>query len=285
MRKLLGSLASALLLFGLAGSASALTLNFEGTSTLLLGDFPPAPLTGGGVATINGSGGSVGGHVDSLRLAQSRGQIGGSFSLLVTDPVSGPANSIALIQLLGITGETGTFGNISGALQNTATGIGPNQLGIGGLVKLCLVDVSCTQFLELPLEQNGAQVGVGGQLFVGNNFIRISIEAAPWTIKTGVMLDHITTVNKANQTTVTFTLKGFAHGPNSTTTSTAQPSGVIQLVTPTQVTTNLPFGSNAFVASGTVVRYHFIPEPGILLLIGSSVVGLALLGRRKLRKR
>jgi hypothetical protein len=81
------------------------------------------------------------------------------------------------------------------------------------------------------------------------------------------------------------TLKGFAHGPISLTTSTANPSGVLQLVTPAQVTTNLPFGSNAFVSSGTTIRYHFIPEPGLLLLIGSGVVGLALLGRQRMKRK
>jgi hypothetical protein len=127
-------------------------------------------------------------------------------------------------------------------------------------------------------------VGVGGLLFVGNGVVRISIEAAPWTVKTATVLDEITTTGKANQTTVPVTLKGFAHGPISLTTSTANPSGVVQLVTPAQVTTNLPFGSNSKVGAGNALRIHFIPEPGLLLLIGSGVVGLALLGRSRLRK-
>jgi hypothetical protein len=41
------------------------------------------------------------------------------------------------------------------------------------------------------------------------------------------------------------TRMGFAHGSVSGTTSTAQPSGVLQLVTPSQVRTNLALGSNA----------------------------------------
>jgi hypothetical protein len=273
---------------GLAGVASAAPMNYHGTSTLLLGDFPPGYLTGGGVATINGSGG--GAHVNSVRVAASRGVINGDLNLLVTDPVTGPANSIALIQLIGVTGGTGTLGNISGALQNTAQGLSPNQVPIQGLVKLCLADPNCTNVLTLPLSQhtintNTAAVGVGGLLFVGNGVIRISIEAAPWTIKTATVLDEITTTGKANQTTVPVTLKGFAHGPASLTTSTAQPSGVLQLVTPAQVTTNLAFGSNAFVASGTTIRYHLVPEPGLLLLIGSGVVGLALLGRQRMKRK
>ena len=105
MRKLFVLLSSGALL--VAGVAGAAPLNYSGTSTLLLGDFPPAQLSGGGVATINGSGG-IGGHLNTVRVAASRGVINGDLSLLVTDPVSGPANSIALIQLLGVTGGVWT---------------------------------------------------------------------------------------------------------------------------------------------------------------------------------
>jgi hypothetical protein len=36
--------------------------------------------------------------------------------------------------------------------------------------------------------------------------------------------------------------------------------------------------------SFVITMIHFIPEPGLLLLLGSGVAGLAFLGRRKLRK-
>ena len=49
MRKLFLLLTTALVAFGAAGSASAALLNWEGTSILLLGDFPPGTFTGGGV--------------------------------------------------------------------------------------------------------------------------------------------------------------------------------------------------------------------------------------------
>ena len=34
----------------------------------------------------------------------------------------------------------------------------------------------------------------------------------------------------------------------------------------------------------TTLAIHFVPEPGLMLLLGSGVVGLALLGRSRMRK-
>jgi hypothetical protein len=78
--------------------------------------------------------------------------------------------------------------------------------------------------------------------------------------------------------------KGWAHAPASTTTSTAQISGAVQLVTPNQVVTNLPLGSSDKMGSFVITVIHFIPEPGLLLLLGSGVAGLAFLGRRRMLK-
>jgi hypothetical protein len=78
--------------------------------------------------------------------------------------------------------------------------------------------------------------------------------------------------------------KGWAHAPASTTTSTAQPSGMIQLVTPVQGATNLPLGSYDKLGASAIFVLRFIPEPGLLLLLGSGVVGLTLLGRRRFGK-
>jgi hypothetical protein len=59
---------------------------------------------------------------------------------------------------------------------------------------------------------------------------------------------------------------------------------MVQFVTPVQVTTNLSAGSNAAMALFGRATLHFIPEPGILLLLGSGVAGLALMGRSRMRK-
>ena len=286
MRKLLVLLSSIVLVLGVAGTASASPLNWSGTVTLILGDFAPADETrGGGVATINGSFGL--GHLDGLALDASRGQVNGTFTQLVTDPDT-IGNSIAAIEFDGIEGGTGSWFPISGAVQS-ATGLVNNTLPIRGIVRLCLVTTTCDNFLDLALTQtvNGVTlgVGVGGLLTIGGDSpIKISIQAAPWTLKTVTVIDQITTTGKMNQTFVGVTIGGFAHDPNSGTTSTAQPSGVVQLVTPSQVQTNLPLGSNVKISSGVIFKIHFIPEPGLLLLLGSGVAGLALLGRARLRK-
>ena len=288
MRRLLVLLAAAALLVGVAGTAGAARLNWEGTGTILLGDFGTGTFPGAGVATVNGSGGF--GHLNQIRLAASRGQIGGTFTTPVTDPET-VGNGIGAIQFVDVEGGTGTLGNISGGAASAGV-LNPNQLPTRGLVKICLLSTACDQgSLNLILTQNttlapGVKgVGIGGIVTIGGEgAIRMSIIAAPWTIKTATVVDEITTAASRNRIFVNVTLKGFAHGPLSGTTSTANPSGVVQVVTPSQVRTNLPQGSNLKVSSAVTNIIHFIPEPGLLLLLGSGVTGLALLGRRRMRK-
>ncbi|NIP14985.1 MAG: PEP-CTERM sorting domain-containing protein, partial [Gemmatimonadetes bacterium] len=56
-----------------------------------------------------------------------------------------------------------------------------------------------------------------------------------------------------------------------------------QLITPGQIATNLPLGTSDKMAALVILVVHFIPEPGLLLLLGSGVVGLTVLGQRRLR--
>jgi hypothetical protein len=289
LRKLSLLTVTAIAVLGLVGSASAAPLNWEGTSILRLGDFPEATILGGGVATINNSSGTLPGHLESIRVAASRGNVNTTFTQFVTDPETA-GNQIKSIQYIGVEGGTGTFSPISGFLASTATtfnGVVP----IRGLVKLCLFQTECTQFGAINLTTitgNGTQpigIGIGGLLTatILNGFARLSIEAKPWQIKTGTVIDHITTPTNGNTTFIDITFMGFAHGPGSGTTSTADIGGVVQLVSPTQVRTDLPLGSNQKVGAGQRLFIRFIPEPGMLLLIGSGVAGLALLGRRRMR--
>lgn len=288
MKRLNILLITGLLTLGVAGVAGAAPLNYHGTVTLILGDFGMEPIQSGGVATVNASSGVIPAHLNTLRFASSRQGPSGNVDNIVTDPES-VGNGIGAILYRNIKLGTGTVGPISGGAASTGS-LTQNVLPLRGLVKVCLLTSECTAFLPLVLSQTTANggtigVGIGGLLTIGGgtNPIRMSIEVAPWTIKTATIWDHITTTG-GNQTFTPTILKGFAHDPSSGTTSTAQPSGVVQLVTPSQVRTNLPFGSNAKVSSGEILLIHFVPEPGLLLLLGSGVAGLALLGRRRLRR-
>ena len=293
MRKLILLSISVLLALGMAGAASAAPLNWEGTSTLLLGDFPQTDIPGGGVATVNSSSGGIPAHLNTLRIAASRGNVATDFTLLVTDPTS----DIKLIQFFDVQAGTGTFGpGISGAVKSTFSPAGKNlgTLPLGGVVKLCVIDTSCnfsfSLILSTPTTVAGVigtglkAVGVGGEIGGGSLLVGVSVQGAPWTVKTVTVLDQITTTLGTNKTFIPVTFKGFAHGPNSLTTSTAAPSGVLQLVTPSQVTTTIIGGTNEKVSSGSIFFLHFIPEPGLLLLLGSGVIGLVVLGRTRMHK-
>jgi hypothetical protein len=284
MRKLVMLGAVAMLAFGVTGTASAAPLNWDGTLLLELGTLPAIPATGGGVATVNDSGAL--GHLGNMRLKASRGGISSAdVHAPVTDAAAAPIVSIRVTARLG----TGTLGPISGGAQSSP--ITNNRLPIAGLAKVCLFSTVCGTFLPLQLTQHTAGtgtkgVGIGGIITIGGTSpIRISIEAAPWTIKTKTSIDQITTpVGGTVKKFVNVSNKGFAHGPSSNTSSTANPSGVVQLITPMQVVTNLTNGSNAKIALFGFLTVHFIPEPGMLLLLGSGVAGLVLLGRHRMRK-
>ena len=98
------------------------------------------------------------------------------------------------------------------------------------------------------------------------------------------ILDEQTTPINEEKVNVPLTFKGFAHDPASGTTNTAQIGGVVQLVSGSQIVSTLPVGSNDKIAAGQRLFIKFVPEPGMLLLIGSGAAGLALLGRKRMRK-
>jgi hypothetical protein len=296
-----------------AAGAQASVLNWEGTVTVVTGNLPAIPIAGGGVATVNGPGSPIPAHLATLRLKASRGAVEGTNTNFITDPDTA-GNGIAAVVVQAALG-TGTLAPISGALGSNAS-LTQAYLPLGGVAKICLLSTVCTDFLPLLLTQpttNGARyqvntatanqltplgtqgkrlgipgtgikgVGVGGLVTVGGfSAVRISLEAAPWTVRTATAIDQ-TDDNTGAAAFHAVTRMGFAHGPASGTTSTAQPSGVVQLVTPNQVRTNLSLGSSEKVAILGELLVRFIPEPGLLVLLGSGVAGLLLLGRNRIR--
>jgi hypothetical protein len=268
MRKLCGLLAAGGLVLGMAGIAQAEPIPFEGTLQLQLGTLPSLTVTGTGNATVNGSAGL--GHLNTMTIAGGNGLYG-----TATIPLTDPANP-TLVSLVGTFDllEPGVFANISGGPP------GGGVMPVGGLFRLCiLVGPGCPFSIAIPLTVNGTKgVGIGGILTV-NGFakagISISITGNPWTIGTVA----ITGIPTDNGGFTTSTAAGFAHGPQSLTSSTANPSGVVQLVTPVLVQTNLK-GNEVIALFGTLT-VHFTPEPGTLLLFGSGIAALGVAARRR----
>jgi hypothetical protein len=265
------------LVAGAVGTAQAKTLDWSGTMVLDLGVLPSLVAQGSGVATVNNSSG--GEHLNTLRIA---GGITGNTTVPVTDPeVTGTIKSVAVS---GAALGTGTISGISAASPIGGVITGQRTLGVSGFAKVCLVFTGCPNFLPLALSQNGGNtgIGIGGLLTIGGQgSIRISIEANPWTIGTGMGISQTD-----NGGFITKTRTGFAHGPNSNTSTTAARlgSGLIQLISPMQVVTSGVPGNSEKLQLFATLTIHFIPEPGLMLLLGSGVVGLVLVGRHRMRK-
>ena len=106
----------------------------------------------------------------------------------------------------------------------------------------------------------------------------MTLTGAPWTV--GVA--GVTSVPTQNGGLTTSKVKGFAHGPASLTATALSPSGLIRLVTPARLTTNLNPPSDRFAVFGDV-RVRMVPEPGLGLLLGAGIAGLALIGLKRTR--
>ena len=278
MRKLLGLSLAVFLLVGFAASqANAANLAWKGTIRVDINTFPPAPLTGTGVFTVNNSAG--GSHLNTMQFTTPG--ITGTIVVPITDP---EVTGIGLLAVkLTINSQlAGTFANLS-----TTGALSQNQRGTNGAARLCLFFQGCVSaFLPVNLSANNGMTGagIGGAATIGGfGTIRVSLVYNPWTKGTTTL----TNLGTDDGGVTTRTRMGFQHGAQSGISSTAQTSGVVQLVNATStVTAGIPTGGapNAKGNAFTIFTIHVIPEPGLLLLLGSGVVGLALLGHRRIRK-
>ena len=106
----------------------------------------------------------------------------------------------------------------------------------------------------------------------------VTLQHAPWTIGVPTMTIHTAESNITRPTLP----GGFAHGPASLTSSTAQPGGVVQLVTVTKTYTSLSGAFPELPLIGILqLQFLPVPEPGTLLLLGMGAAGLFVLGRSK----
>ena len=265
----MGSALVACLAIGVPGSAGAATLDFTGTLRLQI--FPsvylgPAVIPLGGSAQVTDDGSF---HLLSFTLP------GGAFGPINMSLPITSGGTIQSVRLTGVGNLSGSFSGISGG----PPGGGP--MGLTGLAKICFgFAPACGSDVPLQLSSTagGAGFGIGGTAtFPGN--VAVTMQNAPWTIGQPVMTFHT-----PNTTVWTPVLPGgFAHGPASLTSSTAQASGVVQLVTVSKVFTSLTTAFPDFPLTG-VLTLHFVPEPGTLLLLGLGVAGLTAHGRWRRRR-
>jgi hypothetical protein len=237
---------AALMLAGLvaaAPAAQAAVLPFTGSLSLLLGSFGVG-IPGSGVATVNGSGGF--GHLDSIAIPAGAFAAQG-LTVSITTPAAYPLRGIQVTAA----NEDGSF-----------TKPGPGRIGISGEAKVCLFGPCSGPVANLvvPLDV----VGVGGTTYV-TGAVNVTVVGAPWTSGTAAIGAS--------------TAHGHAYGPDLQTSSTARASGVLQLVTPIFISTNLA-GDFAAVPAFGVLNLHFVPEPTTLLLVGAGLFVTAALGRR-----
>ena len=281
MRRLLGLIAAAALVLGTASTTQAKVIEWSGTTLIHFGTIGDLEGTGTGVATTNGTAGT-GDHVNTVHFGAN--DISGSVTIPLTDP-----DNATLLTLIGSNVTLPSTGNLG---AQTGTTISPSQMAMGGLFKVCILFPGCLSYLPVPVAfpttgpPFSRGLGIGGTATV-NGFspgpgLKISLAFNPWTLGVKQMTDVSTTTNTPTVTNATATIQGFKHGPASNTSSTAAGSGVIQWVSPGRVITTVDTPSTKLAVYG-VLKLHFIPEPGMLLLLASGVGGLVLLGRSRMR--
>ena len=276
MRRLLCLIAAAAVVLGTATTTQAKVVQWSGTSLIHLGTIGDMFDTGTGVATTSGTLD----HVNTIHFGANNLTVNG------TIPLTDPENA-TLLTLIGSNISLPVSGNLG---AQTGAAIVPSKMAMGGLMKICILFPGCGSYLPVPVAfpTTGPPftrgLGIGGTATV-NTFsagpgLKISLAFNPWTLGVGVMTD----VSVGAVTNATLTVQGFVHGPASgASSSAAAGSGVVQWITPARILTSQA-PPNSKIGAPAELRIHLVPEPGMLLLLGSGVGGLVLLGRSRMRR-
>jgi len=272
MRKLFIGLAlGATVLFG-GPVAQAGTL-VAATFSLTLTGLPPATFT----ATYSPGSGSSSGSGSTATWTLPPGQFpGGIASASINSLAAPPLTHIQII--VNSNPGTGFFAHTPGGAM-LVTGIA-NVWGLGGF------PAGGPPLLGVPLA-----LGAPGTVMAGGYGVFITAFANSWTTKTTTILlaspqyvvhtantSIVTTPSPGNTGTIVLTVTQVTSmGGGSQFVNGA---GTVVLVSAINVLTSIAGQIPTF----AVLTLQYVPEPGTLLLLGSGIAGLALIGRRKLRK-
>lgn len=238
-----GALIALTVFLGTAGVAQAASLPFRGSLSIAIAGFGVG-LPGAGAVEVDGLG-----HLGAWSVGESAFATEG----LVVPITTSAAAPVGGLQITARNGE-GRFERGSGG-----------EMAILGAAKVCVFGPCSTAVANLVVPLS--VVGAGGTA-TAEGAINVTVIGAPWTTATASV---------GGETAV-----GWARGPQGLTSSTALPSGEIQLVTPIRILTNLP-NDLASIAAFGVLTLHFVPEPTTFVLVGAGLAATAAAGRRKRR--
>jgi hypothetical protein len=182
---------------------------------------------------------------------------------------------------------SGLFGNLqtSSYGQSVVASLGTGTIQRTGVGFRGTVPVDGTHSFSgfhLSFSMPPGQLGVGGTGGIISTFGGLSVNFG--TFHTG-SITLLSGTDDATQNPSPVIAMGFAHGPASLTSTLAQPSGVLQLVSPTQATVgNFLAGSFQYTPHLTRLTIRFVPEPGALLALSGGALCVAGLGWRRSRR-
>lgn len=257
-----GRTVALLAVFALGAPAHGSVVSWEGTLGFEFPGQVPKSSMGTGVATLNGSAG--GSHLRTLRLD---GGISGQFTFPLTDPDTATLLSIVVSADLG----AGTLLPFAPPALPSRPQLTQGTLPVAGAFHFCLFLPGCSNNISVPftVSTGTSGVGVGGTI----GATQVTLQGAPWTVRSTTV-----PVVTSGGATVPLFASGWVHGAFSLSSSTALSGGSVSLVTPVRVTSGTGLATGVF----TRLTIRFLPEPGWLLLLGSGLLGLAVLGRARL---